>query len=160
MQEKMIIDQCIKAWEQRVAQTTNLIDSLGEWAMDTEIAPGRNKVVYIIGHLLVVHDKLIEGMELGERSFTDLDTLFLGAQQPDSEYPETTWIKENWYTLNEFLNKKFSGMTVADWLSKHAYVSAEDFALQPDRNKLNLLLSRTNHLSSHNGQLVLVKKTA
>ncbi|MCR8560310.1 DinB family protein [Mucilaginibacter sp. BJC16-A38] len=159
MNEKMIIDQCVKTWEQRVAQASKLIDSLSEWAMDKEVAPGRNKVVYVIGHLLVVHDKLVEGMEFGERSYADLDPLFLDAQQPDAKYPETAWIKENWHKLNEFLNQKFNEMPVADWLSKHAYVSAEDFALQPERNKLNLLLSRTNHLSSHNGQLVLVKKT-
>jgi hypothetical protein len=160
MNEIMIIGQCVKTWEQRVAQATKLIDSLSDWAIDEEIAPGRNKVVYVIGHLLVVHDKLVEGMGLGERSFADLDTLFLEAQQPDAKYPEAAWIKENWHKVNAFLNQKFNGMTVADWLSKHAYVTAEDFALQPERNKLNLLLSRTNHLSSHNGQLVLVKRPA
>ncbi len=160
MPENLIIDQCIKAWEQRIAQATRLMDSLSEWAMDTEIAPGRNKVVYVIGHLLIVHDKLIEGMELGERKHANLDALFLDARQPDAQYPDTAWIKENWKEQSEFLNEKFNQMTEADWLSKHAYVRAEDFALQPERNKLNLLLSRTNHLSSHNGQLALVKKAA
>jgi hypothetical protein len=158
MQENLIIDQCIKAWEQRITQATKLIDALSEWAMDTEIAPGRNKVAYVIGHLLVVHDKLIEGMELGDRRHADLDKLFFDAQQPDAQYPDAAWIKENWNQQSQFLNEKFNKMTVADWLSKHAYVSSEDFALQPERNKLNLLLSRTNHLSSHNGQLALVKK--
>jgi hypothetical protein len=80
MQENLIIDQCIKAWEQRITQATKLIDALSEWAMDTEIASGRNKVVYVIGHLLVVHDKLIEGMELGDRRHADLDKLFFDAQ--------------------------------------------------------------------------------
>lgn len=158
MHEKLIIDQCLRAWEQRVAQATKLLDALSEWAMDTEVAPGRNKVVYIIGHLLVVHDKLVEGMEFGERSFAHLDSLFLDAQQPDAVYPETAWIKENWTALHQFLNQKLSEMTVAEWLSKHIYVSAEEFATQPERNKLNLLISRTNHLSSHNGQLALVKR--
>ncbi|MDB5153870.1 MAG: DinB family protein [Mucilaginibacter sp.] len=158
MQENLIIDQCIKAWEQRITQATKLIDSLSEWAMDTEIAPGRNKVVYVIGHLLSVHDKLIEGMELGERKHADLDSLFLDPQQPDAKYPDAAWIKENWNEQSKFLNEKFNQLTITDWLSKHAYVSAEDFALQPERNKLNLLLSRTSHLASHNGQLALVKK--
>jgi hypothetical protein len=158
MHENLIIDQCIKAWEQRITQATKLIDSLSEWAMDTEIAPGRNKVVYVIGHLLSVHDKLIEGMELGERKHADLDPLFLDPQQPDAKYPDTAWIKENWNEQSKFLIEKFYLLTLTDWLSKHAYVSAEDFALQPERNKLNLLLSRTGHLASHNGQLALVKK--
>jgi len=158
MSEKLIITQCLAAWEQRVAQATKIFDSLSDWAMDAEIAPGRNKVVYVIGHLLAVHDRMIEAMELGERSHADLDHLFIDAQQPDAVYPDTAWLKESWGKLHQFLNEKFNQMTIEDWMSKHIYVTAEEFATQPERNKLNLLISRTNHLSSHNGQLLLVKK--
>ena len=35
----MITDQCVKNREQRVAQATKLIDSLGDWAMDEKTAP-------------------------------------------------------------------------------------------------------------------------
>ncbi len=158
MHEKLIITQCIKAWEQRVEQATKLFDSLSEWAMDTEVAPGRNKVVYLIGHLLTVHDRMVEGLGLGERSYAQFDHLFIDAQSPDAVYPETAWLKENWDKLHQFINEKFNEMTVENWLSKHAYVTAEEFVTQPERNKLNLLISRTNHLSSHNGQLLLVKR--
>lgn len=41
---------------------------------------------------------------------------------------------------------------------KHSAVSEEDFAKEPHRNKLNLLLNRTNHLSYHHGQLVFLKE--
>jgi hypothetical protein len=158
MSEKLIIDQCVKAWEQRVAQATKLFESLGDWAMDTEVAPGRNKVVYIIGHLLVVHDRMAEGMELGERSHAELDHLFIDAQQPDAVYPETAQLKESWDKLHQFINQKINAMTTEEWLARHIYVTPEEFATQPERNKLNLLISRTNHLSSHNGQLLLVKR--
>jgi hypothetical protein len=35
----MITDQCVKNWEQRVAQVTKLIDLLSDWAMDEKTAP-------------------------------------------------------------------------------------------------------------------------
>ena len=37
-------------------------------------------------------------------------------------------------------------------------VSDEDFAREPHRNKLNVLISQTNHLSYHPGQLSLPAK--
>ena len=37
---------------------------------------------------------------------------------------------------------------------RHAVVSEEDFARDPSRNRFAVLLSRTNHLSSHLGQAV------
>ena len=36
-------------------------------------------------------------------------------------------------------------------------VSAEDFAKEPHRNKLNLIINRTNHQNTHYGQLIYLK---
>jgi hypothetical protein len=36
-------------------------------------------------------------------------------------------------------------------------VSPEDFAKEPHRNRLNVLISRTNHMANHIGQLLLLK---
>jgi len=47
-------------------------------------------------------------------------------------------------------------MTSEDWLSRHTSVSEEDFAADPLRNKLNVLIGRTNHESYHLGQANLL----
>jgi hypothetical protein len=44
-----------------------------------------------------------------------------------------------------------------DWFAKHTAVSAEDFAKEPFRNKLNIIVTRTTHLQYHIGQLQLLK---
>lgn len=49
-------------------------------------------------------------------------------------------------------------LSPADWFAKHTAVSDEDFAKEPHRNRLNVLLSRTIHQSNHLGQLSLLKK--
>ncbi len=48
---------------------------------------------------------------------------------------------------------------VSEYFKKNAddKVSPEDFALDPKRNKLNLLIGSTNHTSYHLGQLNLLK---
>jgi hypothetical protein len=48
-------------------------------------------------------------------------------------------------------------MTAEQWLEKHTSVSDEDFAKEPHRNKLSVLISRTNHLANHIGQLLFLK---
>jgi len=45
-----------------------------------------------------------------------------------------------------------------EWFAKHSAVSAEDFAKEPHRNKLNILVNRTNHHSYHLGQTRLSLK--
>ena len=50
-------------------------------------------------------------------------------------------------------------MQPEDWFTKHSAISAEDFAKEPHRNKLNILINRTVHQGYHMGQLAyLVKK--
>ena len=48
-------------------------------------------------------------------------------------------------------------MTAAQWLERHSSVSEEDFAKEPLRNRLAMMLSRTNHVSMHVGQALLAK---
>jgi hypothetical protein len=52
----------------------------------------------------------------------------------------------------------FASISAADWLKKHAAVSEEDFLKEPLRNRLAILLSRTNHLAYHLGQTALRPK--
>jgi hypothetical protein len=61
-----------------------------------------------------------------------------------------------WDEVNANLLTTFSGYTAADWLQKHTAVSDADFAINPLRNRLAILLSRTSHVAYHLGQGVLV----
>ena len=47
--------------------------------------------------------------------------------------------------------------TLEDWLHKHTAVSDEEFVKDPTRNRLAIVLSRTNHASYHLGQSALAK---
>jgi hypothetical protein len=49
-------------------------------------------------------------------------------------------------------------MKPQDWLGRHTAVSEEDFQKEKHRNKLNVLISRTNHAGYHLGQLVYLKE--
>ena len=62
-----------------------------------------------------------------------------------------------WMDINKELDALFERMQPDEWFERHNSISPEDFAKEPHRNKLNVIISRTCHLDYHAGQLVLLK---
>jgi hypothetical protein len=79
------------------------------------------------------------------------------ADKAVADIPSAGELRKCWTNSCEELSKHFKNETAQSWFGKHTSVSAEDFAKEPHRNKLNVLLSRTGHLQSHLGQLVFLK---
>ena len=71
--------------------------------------------------------------------------------------PTIEELKKYWKEINAALTDKFNTMHPQQWFEKHTTVSAEDFAKEPYRNKLNVLLNRTAHQSYHLGQMNYLK---
>ena len=71
--------------------------------------------------------------------------------------PGIAQLKDNLKAVNEKLATHFLSATVDEWLNRHTSVSPEDFAKEPHRNKLNVVISRTNHMANHVGQMLLLK---
>ena len=62
--------------------------------------------------------------------------------------------------VNGKLLSQFASLSTDQWLQRHHAISEEDYAKDLGRNRLAVLLSRTNHMSYHLGQIILaVKKT-
>jgi hypothetical protein len=124
--------------------------------MLTEIAPGKNRPVYLLGHLLFVNDAMVPQLRLGEAHHANLRDTFL--DKPDravDNLPPIAELRQNWKDLNVRLTTLFAQLTPAEWLERHALVSEEDFAKEPHRNRLGIFLSRVSHAAYHLGQLRL-----
>lgn len=123
-----------------------------------EVAPGRNKATYILGHLIATNDGLLPLFGFGDKLYPGLDAFFTpNTPWHYNEFPPVAQLKSQWDHLNQHLEEKFDTLATGQWLERHTKVSPEDFALDPKRNKLNLLIGRTNHTSYHLGQLNLLK---
>ena len=156
--EALFVTMALQAWETHVNRTEKLIQSLPEEQLLSEIAPGKNTGAYLVGHLIAIHDAMNTLLGTGERSYAPLDAAFV--QNPDKSGLETPGIKElkqYWQNVHVALSVAFKKMQPGEWFEKHNAISAEDFATQPTRNKLNVLINRTNHLAYHLGQLQLLK---
>jgi hypothetical protein len=157
--EKLFIKMGLEGWNTYLKRTADIFNGLTDEELSLEVASGRNSAKYLLGHLVAVHDRMIELFFLGERLYPQLDEAFL--KNPDKsglEMPGEQTLRQYWVTLHQTLADYFNAMQPADWFARHSSVSEEDFAKEPHRNRLNLLMNRTNHLANHYGQLLLIKK--
>lgn len=158
-QQELFVQMALTSWNDQISRTGKLFDSLIDADLEQPVAPNRNTGRYLLGHLTAVHDGLFPLLNLGDRLYPELEKPFVSnpesAQLPGSALQE---LRTCWNKVNQTLSAKFGAMTTADWFDRHNSVTQEDFKKEPHRNKLNVLLSRTAHLSYHRGQLVFLQK--
>jgi len=151
---KMVLDR----WYSLIKNCDSVLDSVTDEQLEKEIVPNKNRGIYLLGHLIAVHDDLMPLLNFGDKLYPELHEPFI--KSPDrsiSEIPSAKELRAFWKKQNEILTQKIDSLQPGDWFLKHNSVSAEDFIKEPHRNKLNVLLTRTTHLSYHLGQLMLIK---
>jgi hypothetical protein len=102
----------------------------------------------------------IATLGLGERLHPELDEVYIS--NPDRALPDPVSaadLRRAWSEVNGKLTAAFEKLTPAQWLEKHTAVSDEDFAKDPTRNRLAVLMSRTSHVAFHTGQAALIKSS-
>jgi DinB superfamily len=159
-EKELFIKMVLSNWDLQISRMNNLLGKLSDEELSVQTAPGRNTGTYLLGHLAAVSDSMFTFLGLGEPLRPEMDELFI--RKPENsgiEKPSVGELKEYWNNVNSALAQKISHMQAGEWFTRHTAVSEEDFAKEPHRNKLNIVINRTNHLSYHLGQLVyLVKK--
>ena len=154
--EGSCIALALKVWKTQIDRADKLFGSLSSEDVLREIAPGRNRLVYLWGHLTAIHDAMLPLLGLGDRLHPEFDVAFVS--NPDKSravIPSHEQVRHAWNVVNAELWKGFEKMSWSDWVHRHSAVSEEDFAKDASRNRFSILLSRTNHLSYHLGQAVL-----
>ena len=146
----------LKAWKTQIERAEKLFGSLSSEEVLREIAPGKNRLLYLWGHLTAIHDAMLPLLGMGERLYPEFDVAFVSnPDKSQAAIPSHEQVRQAWTTVNGELLKGLEKMSWSDWVQRHTAVSDEDFAKDPSRNRFAILLSRTNHLSYHLGQAVL-----
>jgi len=159
MSEQALVTAAVNSWKLNIERADRLFSPLTEEQLLKEVAPGKNRLIYLWGHLTAVHDRMLPLLVLGARLHPEYDALFL--TNPDKTaptLPAAEEIKRAWDEINGTLLAGFESLSAIAWLQKHASVSEEDFAKDPQRNRFSVLLSRTTHISFHLGQTALIPK--
>ena len=154
----LVVKMAITACDAQNNQLNKLLNELTDEQWQREIAPGKNRGIYLLGHLIGVSDAMLSILGFQDRLFPALEPVFIF--QPDKaglDMPSVAELKEKLKVVNARLKDHIQSTTTTQWFERHMSVSPEDFAKEPHRNKLNIIISRTSHMAYHIGQLVLLK---
>ena len=151
---KMTLDR----WYALIKNFDTALNELTDEQLQKEIAPGKNRGIYLLGHLIAVHDDMIRLLDFGDKLYPELyDPFIKSADKTVTDIPSAATLRTLWSKHNEILTQKINSLQPDQWFEKHTAVSADDFAKEPHRNKLNIMVTRASHLSHHMGQFILLK---
>jgi hypothetical protein len=154
----LFVLMAVDAWNVQVKRFNKFLELTDATQIGKEIAPGKNTGTYLLGHLIAVADGLFPMFGLQDKMYPELQEPFI--VQPDKSgftFPSVEELKEYWKNVSSTLDGYIKNMDSKTWFERHTSVSEEDFLKEPHRNKLNVLLNRTNHQSYHFGQMILLQ---
>ncbi len=157
-QTELFVKLVFDRWNASLKNCDTLLNVLSDETLLKEIAPGKNRGIYLLGHLIAVHDDMLILLDLGEKLYPELYEPFLKMPDKTTEnLPTVAELRHFWINQCAVLKEKFEALQPEQWFERHTAVSEEDFVNEPHRNKLNIIITRTSHLQYHLGQLVLLK---
>src|ERR1700677_3805627 len=155
--DEIFIATAISSLGQVIERVGTLCLSFSEEQLLVDVAPGKNRIAYLWGHLTAVNDMMFSVLRLGERLHPELDAVFIAQPDRSVPLPTSSEIAKCWEDVHTELLSRFKTLSSKEWLERHGNVSPEEFEQNPMRNRLAVLLGRANHASYHFGQMMLAK---
>jgi hypothetical protein len=157
-QQHLFVKMALASWNAQIARAEKVFGAFTYEQFYSPVAPGKNRIIYLYGHLAAYHDALKETLGLGKRAKPELAVTFLqNADDDQVNILSLSELKVYWQTVHAELNEFFVNLPAAEWFKRHNAMTDEDFEKDPSRNRLSVLLSRANHIAYHIGQVNLVK---
>lgn len=157
-QQQLFVKMGLASWNLQIARAEKIFNAYTDAEFYEPVAPGKNRIIYLYGHLAAYHDALKETLGLGKRTRYDLYTVFLqNSDNKDATIPSLNELKEYWKTVHNELTELFVNLPAGEWFKRHNAMTDDDFEKDPSRNRLSVLLNRANHVAYHIGQVNLVK---
>src|ERR1700676_1572627 len=157
--EEILRVTVLNPWKLAINRIGKTLSELSNEQLQQQVAPGRNRVFYLLGHLTAMHDRMFPMLGIGDRLHPALDERYIA--NPDRVVADpllANELRRVWSEVNNRLSAALERFTPEEWLGKHTAVSDEDFAKDPGRNRLAVVLSRTNHMSYYFGQIMLADR--
>jgi hypothetical protein len=158
MDHNLFVKMALDAWNQYLKRIDDLFHELSDEQLEKQVAPGKNTAKYLLGHMTAVHDRMMPLLGVGQALYPKLfhDFEEKGDGDQVNAY-STAELRRCWSEVNAALNNGIATLSGDEWFGRHNSVSEEDFSKEPHRNKLNVMLNRTNHIAWHYGQLLLLR---
>ena len=122
--ETSLIDSALRNWRSNIDRADKFFGNLSQEQLLQEVAPGKNRLIYLWGHLTAFNDALIPLLGFGPRIHPELDLMFVS--NPDRTVPTILLgedVKIIWQETSEILWTGFSRLSVAEFYSAERRIS-------------------------------------
>jgi len=158
-QQEIVAKIVLDNWFNTVSNTNKLLNSITDEQLQADVAPGRNSGIYLLGHLTAVHDRMLPLLGFEDQAYPHYNEIFLTSpDKSGKEMPTASELRTQWNETNAKLEQHYKSLKPSEWFQRHTSVSEADFEKEPHRNRLNIVIGRTTHLSNHLGQMLFLNK--
>src|SRR6266702_666523 len=124
--ETSLIDSALRHWRSTVDRAGKLFGNLSQEQLLQEVAPGKNRLVYLWGHLTAINDALLPILGLGKRLHPELDAIFVSSpDKTGTQLPPVRELRKYWDEVNTKLLSQFATLSADEWLQRHYAMSEE-----------------------------------
>jgi hypothetical protein len=116
--EQAFVTPALSTWRSNLKSIEDLFAGMSDEELLNEFLPGKNRYVYLMGHLAAVHDRMLTLLGIGQRLHPELDQPFLTSKDRASETPPVAEIRKAWVEINAALNAAMEALPAAAWLEK------------------------------------------
>ena len=143
-------------WQMTLQTANRYFGELSDEQLAGAIIEGRSTGYFLLGHLLVTLDDLVEAVFDQPRQLPEWRPLFQSSMSDLPGYPEVAALRQQWASMTALITEKLAQITDQELLGRHNWVSAEDFEKDPSRSKLTFVSRRILHQQYHVGQVALL----
>src|SRR5258708_25009305 len=135
--EELFLAVALNGWKENIERADKMFSGLSEGELLKEVAPGKNRMIYLWGHLTATHDAMLPLLGFGRRRYPEFDVVFISnPDKTQAAVPSAELVRKAWIEVNARLFEGFASLSAGDWLKRHAPVAVEDFLSQTVRNRL------------------------
>ena len=110
--EELLGITALNSWKLVIGRFDKNLMALTDEQLQKQVAPGKNRLFYLVGHLTAVHDRMIPMLGIGERLHPELDEPFI--TNPDKALADSVSasdLKRAWAEVNHKLTAAFERFT-------------------------------------------------
>src|SRR5882757_8064475 len=110
-EKQLVIKMTLDSWQGQLKAVSTIFEKLSDEQLMGEISPSRNRGIYLLGHMVAVHDLMLPLLRFEEVMYPELHPVFVDS--PDrsfTEMPSVKILREQWIIINERLLKHFNAL--------------------------------------------------
>src|ERR1700688_3743751 len=112
--EELYLESALNGWKGNIERADKMFSGLSDQEALKEIAPGKNRMIYLWGHLTATNDAMLPLLGFGRRRHPEFDVSFIS--NPDKPQPgvaSVELVRKAWIEGNARLFEGFASLSPA-----------------------------------------------